>query len=478
MPDDRRSMACGLTLTDHSVYSSTKVSTIQSEPPREEGRRVSAKWWLTLGLAPVALVVLAAGWAGWRHYERLREDREQVRAEQARQLAETEREQAEQAERVRQAEAVQKRETELLNRVPEVNARARDYLRRGDFTTGLSVISELLRQIDSPELLETKVDLLNNAGRWNEAYLELQKLLKLRPAEAYLHAAAANFAQTLTGPAAALPHLDSAAKREPRNSRYQVARANRYILAGRVDEGLAQFEQLIADDPSNIDAWYSYGDSLYGVGRYEQAVELFRRAVQQFPESSRHWFLLGLALDAWGNKVHDRQKQTEAALHYRKSLELHPMARSTAAKRIFEVTGERVPPELETLHSQEFALESAGNVHFVRVSINGIEGRFLLDTGSSYTSVNHDSSARFKLRPTRRVAEVKIANNSTIQVPVAYASVQMGRNTQHSATVLLLPPGEKNEFDGLLGGDFLRAFNGTIDVEHGRLILRGAVEGL
>lgn len=428
---------------------------------------------LVLGVLPLVAVLLTGAWVFWRTQESRREVQRAAMAEDQRRSYERVQEQLVQEEKTRQLEAALRHQDELRNRIPEVEARARDYLRRGDFALGLSLVDELLRQVESPDLLEAKVDLLNNAGRWSEAYLELQKLLRLRPDAAHLHLAAAGFARTLNGPKAALAHLDEAIRLEPNNTSYRIARANLCLRAGRVDQGVAAFEEMLAEDRDCVDCWYNYGDSLFAIGRHAQAVGVFRRAVDLFPDSSRHWFLLGMALDAWGREERDRPRQLEAAGCYRRSLELHPMPRSVAAHRILEITGQPVPAALEALATDTVVLEPWGTVYVVRVSINGVEGRFLLDTGASYTCVNRDAMRRFDLRATRRVAEVRIASNETIQAPVAYAPVRVGENTQQRATILILPKGRQDGLDGLLGSDFLKAFNGKIDVQNRRLILNG-----
>jgi tetratricopeptide (TPR) repeat protein len=432
---------------------------------------------------PVAAVLAAGVWRLWQRHEEAVEAQRQQDAEVARQLVDAERQRAWEAEQLRIVAASRQRDEEARQRkelarqrVPEVQARARDLGRQGRFDAALTAMQDLLRETDAPELRETKVDVLNNAGRWNEAYLELKKLLAQRPEEAYLHTWAANFALNLEGVKAAVPHFEQAARLMPSNTTYQTALAGLYVKAGRADEGFALFETILAEDSECIDCWFGYGDSLFAAGQFERAIGLFRKAVEQFPESSRHRFLLGFCLDAVAQKTSDRSKQREAATHYRKSLELQPMARSRAAQRILEITGERVPPELEAMSADEVELEPHGNVHVVRATINGVEGRFILDTGASETCVFSHTARRFQLKSTRRVAEAKTANGR-IQAPVLYGTVQVGKQRQLRAVILLLPPGERDGIDGLLGSDFMKTFGGQIDLPRRRLILRGEREG-
>ena len=148
------------------------------------------------------------------------------------------------------------------------------------------------------------------------------------------------------------------------------------------------------------------------------------------------------------------------------------MPNSKAAERYYQITGQRVPPELEAKSASEIPLEPSGKVHLVRASINGIEGRFVLDTGASYTSVYQSAAKRFSLSPSTRQAEVHTANG-TIQVPVTYGNLQVGQQKLNGAAVLLMPDSNDRAIDGLLGNDFLWRFDPEIDTRGNRLILRG-----
>jgi tetratricopeptide (TPR) repeat protein len=365
------------------------------------------------------------------------------------------------------------RPEDQARRIPEVNARAKDLLLQGKFAEGLAAVEEILRQVESAELLETKVDLLHNSGKWNEAYATLLRLLKLRPEAAYLHYLAGTFALRLSGREKALPHFEAAAKLEPHNTSYQILLAKLYIQSGRMAQGTTLFQNLIVNDPQCMDCWYSFGDALFGAQQEAKAVAIFRVAIEQIPDNYLHYFNLALALDNWGSRLQDKAKLQEAAAHYRRSLELRPMPNSVAARRIFDLTGQQVPPALEAKQFDEVPLQFGGKVKIIQVRINGVAGRFVLDTGASYTAVFREVAERYKLSATSRLMESSTANG-VIQTPVAYARVEVGRQKLERAVVLLLPDRKGNDgTDGLLSMDFLEKFDWQIPQGQYRLIFRG-----
>ena len=415
-------------------------------------------------LWPIALVVTAlmavlatGGWFLWQHYERERATREQRAAE---------------AQKLKEAEAKRQRAEQARQSIPETVARARDEMKQGRFETGLALVNNLLLDVDSPELREARVDLLNNSGRWNEAYLELLTLLKLEPGKAYLHSAAGLFARNVKGNKEAIPHYEQAARLEEGNTDYQIKLGKLYVQVGRNEDAFRLLGGLVERDPNCLECWYHYGDALFAAGEYDRAIAVLQQGVGKFPDQSLRWYHLGLFLDNVARQTNDESRKKLAADCYRKSLELQPMANSRAAERFFEITGERVPPELEAKSASEIPLERRNDIHIVRATINGVEGRFVLDSGASQVTVTESAARRFKLKPTRSRVTAHTANQ-TIQVPVAYGNVQIGGFKLDGATVLVMPDNKDTGTDGLMGNGFLWRFDPQLDGARDRLVLRG-----
>jgi len=202
---------------------------------------------------------------------------------------------------------------EALQRVPEVNAQAKDLGADGQYDAALAEVDEVLRTVEAPELLETKVNLLLNCNRANQGYQTLLKLLGHRTNDAHLHYIAGNLAANLEGPKAALIHYETASKLEPTSSDYRISWAICCVRSGQKEAGLGAFEKLVIDEPDCYDCWYNYGVSLLESGAPDEALAIRREAVKRFPENSKHHFGLAQMLDVIARKSGDSNKLNEAA---------------------------------------------------------------------------------------------------------------------------------------------------------------------
>ncbi len=148
------------------------------------------------------------------------------------------------------------------------------------------------------------------------------------------------------------------------------------------------------------------------------------------------------------------------------------MPRSVAARRILEITGKQVPPELEGQSEDVFTLEEEGGALYIRARVNGVDGRFLLDTGASALSLYRSATRRFNVGPSARTAEIQTANGD-IQVPVAHGELELGKHKVANVTIMLIPDGSDHGIDGLFGLEALHVLNAEIERGNRRLVVRG-----
>jgi tetratricopeptide (TPR) repeat protein len=70
---------------------------------------------------------------------------------------------------------------------------------------------------------------------------------------------------------------------------------------GRYDEELASFERALELQPDDADTWGNKGVVLGGMGRYEEALASFERSLQLQPDNANASFGKGMALDSMGH---------------------------------------------------------------------------------------------------------------------------------------------------------------------------------
>jgi clan AA aspartic protease (TIGR02281 family) len=353
-----------------------------------------------------------------------------------------------------------------------VNARAKDCLQAHKYQDGLDAVDEVLDIVEVPELLETKVDLLWNSGRRHEALEFGQKLLKYHPREAQYHWSTGNLAFTLGDFTNAVVCYATAAQLEPTNHSYLISWAMCLVRVGQSEQGIAVLQKLVEQEPDCLDCWYDYGEACFQSSAVVRALEIRRKAAALFPHDWQPELALAQILDVLGRQGGDPQMLNEAAKHYLHSLELSPTPHSVAAQRYLALTGTNVPPELEELTPRELELELRNNSFYVRARINGVDGRFLLDTGASHVSVYQGDATRFQLKPTTRVLNVETAAGK-IFVPVAYGEVELGKLKADKMLICLIPDGKDRSCDGLLGLDVLRRLGAKLEVERRRLRIEG-----
>jgi predicted aspartyl protease len=108
----------------------------------------------------------------------------------------------------------------------------------------------------------------------------------------------------------------------------------------------------------------------------------------------------------------------------------------------------------------------------VRVRLGGVEGYlFLVDTGSTYSSISPRVASRFRLPDAGRVLATAAGGEGVIRL-VKPPRIRLGSRTFTLPWVCVLPEdqaGLAKAYDGILGQDILRRVDYVVDVRAGRL---------
>jgi tetratricopeptide (TPR) repeat protein len=90
------------------------------------------------------------------------------------------------------------------------------------------------------------------------------------------------------------------------------------LLAARKNlKALELFDTLLAENESNVNAWYSRGNSLYELGRYEEAIASYDRAISIKPDYYGAWYNRGISLYELG--IYE-----EAIANYDRTISIKP----------------------------------------------------------------------------------------------------------------------------------------------------------
>jgi clan AA aspartic protease (TIGR02281 family) len=122
-----------------------------------------------------------------------------------------------------------------------------------------------------------------------------------------------------------------------------------------------------------------------------------------------------------------------------------------------------------------FPVSRNGNVAIVPVTINGVKGRFILDTGASFVALNGEFAERAKIDVDNQTRILMHTANGAVLAKRGRASMVELRSLQSKDVAVVVPEDAKTAFmsgvDGLLGMSFLSRFD--IKIEGQKIRVRG-----
>lgn len=132
-------------------------------------------------------------------------------------------------------------------------------------------------------------------GQFDDAINLLARCLELAPG---FHLARQNYAVALSRRQRldeSIAEIDRLLTVEPNNPNYKLLKGSFLVHKGDHDSALAIFETLLADYPNQSNAQMNYGHTLKAVGRVEEAIRAYHRAVELRPATGEvYWSLANL----------------------------------------------------------------------------------------------------------------------------------------------------------------------------------------
>lgn len=247
---------------------------------------------------------------------------------------------------------------------------------------------------------------------------------------------------------------------------------------------LAKAYEQHGDHKPSLEAWFRYLDYETNMERVHQAIAYMKNYLMRLKQSpslygqDTYWLieqfnkLLELTLN--DGELHlmlaalyiDIQDNYQAQYHALMAAN-DPSAQARAEDILAQLNGTKVPDNLA------IPLRPFGNQYLVDVMVEGHKARLLLDTGASLSGL----STSFTDKHPSLVKATKPIRLSTAGGDVDSFLFTVTRleieNLQFDQHILaLLPMGNANQFDGLLGVDILGRFDFVIDREASVLRLR------
>ncbi len=156
--------------------------------------------------------------------------------------------------------------------------------------------------------LRLMAEVLARQDRHGDAETLLAHALALDPADAAARFAYANALFHQQKAAEALTHAERLLARDPREPAYRNLLAACLSLAGDFERVIGIYEDLLSEFPRQPRIWLNQGHALRAVGRRDEAVEAYRRAVALAPGlGDAYWSLANL-------KVATLTREDEAAM--------------------------------------------------------------------------------------------------------------------------------------------------------------------
>jgi protein O-GlcNAc transferase len=177
----------------------------------------------------------------------------------------------------------------------------------------------LVGQAGDADALSLLAELCAASGQRERAVDSLQRLARLRPADAAIHRRLGNALLAADSAAAAVVSYHRAVALEPVNVRAHNNLGQALMQLGRLDEASASYERALELDPAYAIAHNNLGIVCYQQRDYARSLACYQRALELQPSFAEAQYNCGNALL--------RLKQPQQALeHYERALALRPSA--------------------------------------------------------------------------------------------------------------------------------------------------------
>jgi clan AA aspartic protease (TIGR02281 family) len=240
--------------------------------------------------------------------------------------------------------------------------------------------------------------------------------------------------------------------------------ANIYLDISDYKQAMVVATEIIKADPLVDNGYFLRAMAAERDGQFKRAIDDYASAIELFKDKSR----IGSASYSGQARAHEKLGQfCDAALSIEAFVAANPQVNDTAqAKTLIADYSAKGKCTVSDMMDDTFPIQRRGDVILVDVTINGVKGRFIVDTGATWVSMSRSFAEKSKVTIDEdSVVKLSTANGMTDGTRGRAAAMQL-KTVKAADVPVIVQKNQKGNYgdgiDGLLGMSFLSRFNVTL----------------
>ena len=220
---------------------------------------------------------------------------------------------------------------------------------------------------------------------------------------------------------------------------------------------------LTDERPDDQDYWWWRGNAYVGLEDWASAAHDFKQCMLISPRANYCPFDLSNALEKLG-------KPCEAIFPIEHYLHHYPQHKNEnkVVSRLQRLQAAGQCDTRDATGTYKLRFHPRDRSIRTNAKINGVKGRFLIDTGASYVTLTQGFAARANLKKLNRAAfKIKTATGISEASSAIADEVTLGTLSAHKVEIAVMNDMLGDDIDGVLGLSFLSRFSMTVDYKKG-----------
>jgi clan AA aspartic protease (TIGR02281 family) len=238
----------------------------------------------------------------------------------------------------------------------------------------------------------------------------------------------------------------------------KYAAANILYQLADYDQVITIMTEMIAARPERADYRYLRGAAFLGAKRYNEALTDYANTIELSDNQGKigEWVFFELS-----GAYASLKQYCSAITPIQTWVALDPSKRDTPrTRKLILDCSKQGNCDLHYAAGTDTFPHDSSNVIRTRVSVNGVEGSFIVDTGASFVIVTSDFAMESKVDVVGQSVPIDTANGRAESTLGRAASIRVGRRVEAvEVPILIQNRSLGRDVDGMLGMSFLSRFN-------------------